>query len=516
MGSVIAKLDSNDKILDIKSEGKKLSQEEILKLKNYYNKHGVIKVRLDMDQMDIFIQSYLKKLSKTSQKLEVAVKQNMRMSVGLGLMVISNNGFIMIADNDKFKSVEGFNGIEGFAEVNEENTVPEESDEMVDTFVKKPSRPEFDISSYRKPKSRTEAETIAESEMMPREERRAKSEMMSRDKRRAKSEIKAEIKAKIEAEAKAEMKPLQEVIGENRIVAKPAVQIETAPKMDVANVPFMEVIIPKILLTSERIEFINFISRLFAEDPKTKIVYSSFKQILEGVMTGSNSEIKIANLIGLSMRVAIMAGIASEAKKLGPNNFTEDDMINFTTQVVADFMTDFPSDKCSFYSDKMNFIKFTPNICNVKKDNKSIQEACPKCQECKESKCHCPEVKCPDVKCPEMKCPAVVLPEMKFPKMVLPEMKCPPVVLSEMRCPPVVIPEIKSPNVNIPEIKCPKVTIPEMKCPNVTVTEQSSMWKVTTIIFVLLVIGLIVMMIMNKDGNESVSLSKITNLAKLK
>ncbi len=504
MGSIIAKLDSNDKILDIKSEGKKLSPEEILKLKNYYNKHGVIKVRLDMDQMDVFIQSYFQKLSKTSQKLEVAVKQNMRMSVGLGLMVISNNGFIMIADNNKFKSVEGFNGIEEFAEVNEENTAPEESDEMVDTFVKKPSKPEFDISSYRKPKSRAEAEIVAESEMIPVEERRAK------------SEIKAEIKAKIQAEAKAETKPLQEVVGENRIVTKPMVQIEKAPKIEAPNVPFMEVIIPKILLTTDRIEFINFISRLFAEDPKTKIVYSSFKQILEGVMTGSNSEIKIANLIGLSMRVAIMAGIASEAKKLGPNNFTEDDMINFTTQVVADFMTDFPSDKCSFYSDKMNFIKFTPNICNVKKDHKLNQEACPKCKECKETKCHCPEVKCPDVKCPEMKCPAVVLPEMKFPKMVLPEMKCPPVVLPEMRCPPVVISEMKSPNINIPEIKCPKVTIPEMKCPNVTVTEQSSMWKVTTIIFVLLVIGLIVMMITNKDGNEGVSLSKITNLAKLK
>ena len=496
MGSVVAKLDSNNNIISITSDVKKLSKDDIDKIKKYYNSHGVIKVRVDMDQMDLFIQNYMKKLSKTSTKLEVSVKQNMRMVVGLGSMVVSNNGFIMIVDNEKPKSIEGFDQIEHFAEINEAKS----DEELVDTFVKRPANKDFDISEYQKSKPETKAKLETDTKAKLETETKAK--------------LQTETKAKLEERKLKEESEKEINLGKINIKqeVKPEIKVEKAPKMEAPNMPFVDVIIPKILLSSDRIEFINFISRLFAEDVKTKIVYSSFKKILEGIVVGSNPEIKIANLIGLSMRVAIMVGIATEAKKLGPNNFTEEDMINFTTQVVADFMTDFPADKCSFYSDKLNFIKFTPNICNVKTGKVGIrQEACPKCAECKETKCNCPQVKCPEVKCPVTKCP-----EMKCPPVVLPEMKCPPVVLPEMICPPVVLAETKPANINISDIKCPAVRIPDIKCPTVTVTENSSIWKVSTIIFVLLVIGLIVLMIMNKDGSDNSSFGKINNLSKLK
>ena len=461
MGSIIAKLDSKNKILSIKSNGKKLSNDDIEKIKNYYNNDGVIKVHIDMDQMDLFIQDYMKKLSKTSVNLEAAVKQNMRLSMGLGLLLISNNGFIMSVHNENTKPVEAFDTIETFAEVNENKSTvnKDRSEESLDIFVKKiPTTQEFDISSYKKPVTA--------------------------------SKIKPENKEQPHSKSESE-----QISNDNSI----------------SKVPFVDVIIPKILLStnkSKRIEFIDFITKLFAEDTKTKIIYSSFKQILESIVDGSNPEIKVANLIGLTMRVAIMTGIAYEAKKLGPNNFTEDDMINFTTQVIADFMTDIPADKCTFYNNKLNFIKFTPNICNGKSDKSIKQEVCAKCPECKETKCNCPEAKCPEIKFPEIKCPPIVFPEMKFP--------------------PIVFPEMKASNINIPEITCK--TISETKCPKVTVPEsasvskpaqesvskpaQSNMWRIVTIIFVLLVIGLIILMIAN-NNSENLSTRKISNLTKL-
>ena len=440
MGSIIAKLDSNNKVLSIKSDGKKLLKDDIDKIKNFYNKHGVIKVRIDMNQMDLFIQNYMKKISKTSVKLEAAIKQNMRMSIGLGLMLISNNGFVMMVNNENIKSIDGFNDIEGFDDIEDfalVNKSEEESTSKSDVVF---SANDFEIQSIK-----------------------------------SKPEIKSETKSEIKSETK---------------------------QTNIDKVPFVDVIIPKVLLSSERSNFIDFISKLFAEDTTTKIVYTSFKKILEGIMVGSNHEIKIANLIGLSMRVAIMAGIAFEAKKLGPNNFTQTDMINFTSQVIADFMADFPNDKCSFYNNKLNFIKFTPNICNVKNINNVKQEACPKCSDCKETICNC-----------LVKTQPVVLPEMKCPPIVLPVMKCPPIVIPEMRCPPIVIPEIKSPNITIPEMKCPPVVIPKMKCPRAP--KNSNMWKVSTIIFMLLIVGLIVLITMNKDESNNLSLGKISNLAKL-
>jgi hypothetical protein len=162
-------------------------------------------------------------------------------------------------------------------------------------------------------------------------------------------------------------------------------------------------------LTSDRIEFIDYISKIFSVDKHSKILYDILKEILDKIVSGSNYEVKIANLIGLIMRGIIVWIIVSEAQKLGANNFSQDDMIKFASKIFIDFITNTPSDRCLF-DDKLNFFEFTPNICNIKSIK---QESCEKCPECKKTDIKCPECKKTDIKCPECKKTECVCPECK-------------------------------------------------------------------------------------------------------
>ena len=64
MGATLAKLDSNDKIIEIIPEGKNISQDKLDIIKEIYNRYGIIKIRVDAEKMDKFVLDYVSKLLK--------------------------------------------------------------------------------------------------------------------------------------------------------------------------------------------------------------------------------------------------------------------------------------------------------------------------------------------------------------------------------------------------------------------------------------------------------------------
>ena len=179
----------------------------------------------------------------------------------------------------------------------------------------------------------------------------------------------------------------------------------------------MIVIIPKILLTSDRREFIDYISKIFSTNQESKILYEILKDVLDKVIAGSNPEVKIANLIGVIMRYVIVFAIVSEAQKLGANIFSQDDMIKFVSHIFLDFINNIPSDRCLF-NDESDFFEFSPNVCNIKPIK---QESCQKCEipESNNFKLKDPEYVNHNSKTLELKCPECKTEDTKSKKIII-------------------------------------------------------------------------------------------------
>lgn len=522
MGATLAKLDSNDKVIEIIPANKKISKDNLEKLVELYNKFGIIRIRVDSEKMDKFIKEYSIKLLKSNQKLELVLGNALKGALTMGPAILSSTGVILIKDEGKQqKTVEGYENIEFFAEVNDDN-VKLETD-SVDMFVRKPKRRSAITV-------RDEIENIDAKIAEARAKQRLQKEMEEREKR-VKAEAESDFTIRGPSFRFGNLKMGEQVIGkvqaesEQKIsfggnqlskegVGKGSISMEKSMPMKT-----FEIVFPKIYLTPERISLIEHLIKVFGdkEPSKTDKAQFAMKQIntvMDGLSSGNNPEIKIANLIGLTIRVGIFTAIMKETTKLGSNVFNENDMMEFVAITLSELLHDFPSDRCVFYNEKYDFVQFTPNICQPKQQARS-EDKCPACPEqkqqvCQETKCaECPKIQCPDVKLPEMKCPSVVLPEMKCPPVVIPEMKCPPVVIPEIKAQ-----EVKCPAVNIPEMKCPAVNVPEMKCPEIKL-EPSSTWKYMSILLVLILVGFVGYMIWsNKDSVKS-SIGNIANLSKL-
>jgi hypothetical protein len=180
----------------------------------------------------------------------------------------------------------------------------------------------------------------------------------------------------------------------------------------------IEIIIPKILLSQESNQFIDFVSKmapLFNKD-LVKIIYDSMKDILNKIASESNPEVRISNLISLVMRTSIILSIMEEIFMAIDIN----DRSKILTYVFFDLLNLIPMDRCIF--NENNEIEFDPNVCNIKQNK---QEECPKCvipecPECKKTECNCPECQeCKKTVCPE--CPTC--PECKKTECNCPECK---------------------------------------------------------------------------------------------
>jgi len=385
MSGIFAKLDNQDKIISLERKSVANAMDEfdlnMDKLKEYYNKHGYLKVEINGKDMKAYVESYVKKYLKKSQK-EI---KNMTNAIGMQFlmsMILSNYGLFAIYE----KQVEKFTSFDAF-----------ENDHYggYETFA--------DVKN-KKNKKRENQETSVD-----------------------------------------ESKPVQEL---------------------------MTILIPKIYFTEERKAFIDF---LIAGLPKKgnnlneqKQVLLFAKKILDKINQTPNPEVKIANTLGLLTRINMMQFALNIAK----TQYSKDEMVNVLSDLINEHIDDIPSDKCVFYNDKLNFIKFTPNICAVASEE----------QESRLRKLY--EGKCPVQE--ERICP------------VQEERICP--VQEQVSCP------------NCGEQKCPEQVCPT--CVNETCPESekpSSIWKYTSVLLVIILIIMVFVMIFKSSKTKS----NVKNLAKL-
>jgi len=172
------------------------------------------------------------------------------------------------------------------------------------------------------------------------------------------------------------IKPISKVISPVKTVTAVAgaALISSRPKID-----SIEIIIPKILLTSDRKEFMDFVSNNLVSSSESHKLLNIMRYIFDKNSLSSNNEIKTANLISLVARCSIINQIILEINKFGPIIFSQEDKNNFLSQVFLDLFSIIPSDRCLF-NDEENVVNFTPSVCKYKP---SVQETCPACEECK-------------------------------------------------------------------------------------------------------------------------------------
>jgi len=129
----------------------------------------------------------------------------------------------------------------------------------------------------------------------------------------------------------------------------------------------LNILIPKIYLTEKRKEFLNLV---IVEDTnrEIKIVKNILNKILDSLneeINEENREIKMANLIGILLRLSISLNIINEMNK----GTERDEIIIIISNMISDLISDFPKDECIFIND-IDFIKFNPDICSKPKVNK--------------------------------------------------------------------------------------------------------------------------------------------------
>jgi hypothetical protein len=347
MGAKLAKLDSNDKIVEIVSQNndQSISQDKLNKIKDMYNEHGIIKVRVDVEKLDKFVDDYVSKLLKGNKKIEENLKNTLKGSLGLGSVILSMNGFILISEVDsKQKTVEGYANLEHFG-------------------------------------SKQECINNAREELHQ-------------------SLLKCNVEGFEDGDVRLAVMP-PETHNAVQNSAEQHLTTSTSTSVSVTNqeqpeMKTMDILIPKVYLTSNRTKFIDLLLSTLGnnekEDSNKKLFIKHLDTILESLSKGSNPEIKTANVIGLMIRVAIISIVVENFKTLGENVISKDDEMQYIVTVISDLLVDIPSDSCTFYNDKLNFVSFTPNMCNVKREEK-------KCEPCPEHKPQeCPVLKCPPEK----------------------------------------------------------------------------------------------------------------------
>lgn len=383
MGAKIAKLDSNDKIVEIvpQNNDQSISQDKLNKIKDMYNEHGIIKVRVDVEKLDKFVNDYVEKLLKGNKKIEENLKNTLKSSLGLGSVMLSMNGFILISEVDSNKTVEHLTIEPGMKRQECINITRNEYWKTLDIdMLDRNSRECAKIERF----DENDGSGI---------------DGYSSTCNHASVEGKGKEKEGFENganDAKLAVMPHTNSVqnsAEQHLNTSTSVSTSVTNQEQQSGMKTMDILIPKVYLTPDRTKFIDLLLSTLGsnekEDSNKKLFIKHLDTILEGLSRGTNPEIKIANVIGLIIRVAIISIVVENFKTLGENVISKDEEMQYAVTVVSELLVDFPSDSCTFYNEKLNFVSFTPNMCNVKHAEK-------KCPECKRE--DCPVAKCPEQK----------------------------------------------------------------------------------------------------------------------
>jgi len=408
MGGIFAKLDNQANIIGLERKTpNNVKDESTLNLdilKDYINKYGYISVEVDSKQLETYINSFGIKYFKKNLEDIKRIHSGLDMAHGIGTMMLSSYGLIVLLEKvtntvqlEKFSDVSGNLQLDYDVYENFGETTP----------ITKPQE---------------EVIKIAIDAIKPQEEA---------------------IKIAIDA-----IKPQEDAI------FKPPVQVVK---------PQFYILLPKIYFSNERNIFVDF---LIASLPKSganiqqnKVMYTFVKNLMNKINETPNPEVKVINTIGLLTRIGLIMTFLKLFQTQSAQ-YSDDEKMEILSGIITDNLEDIPYDDCVFYNDKINFIKFAPNICAIAKEEKNLR-----LKKQYETKCIVEERPCPlSVQAP---CPSSV------------EASCPPSVPAS----------------------CPESQ------------HSTKLWQYTSILLTVIVIVMVLIMIFKSTGNENEG--NLKNLSKL-
>ena len=162
----------------------------------------------------------------------------------------------------------------------------------------------------------------------------------------------------------------------NKINSDSFIPTETTPNAEnknlfqtmPSNISNIDMIIPKVIFTSSKSEFINFLTNNFninnPERQKTNeqdagMFILIINKILDSLNQTTDIEIKITNIIGILIKSYIMYIVNNYTKPPDKKN-----AIPIYINIVIDILQTIPNDSCLFKQNKLNFIQIETNICN--------------------------------------------------------------------------------------------------------------------------------------------------------
>ena len=445
MGATFAKLDNQDKIISLERKlpngVKQETDIDFNRLMEFINKYGYIRIELDAKQFNNYLNLLGSKYLKKNPEVVKTIYGDMGLSYVKMTMMLSLLNLVVLQEKTK----EGFDNIIG----HEFNNYS-----VYESFLNTDASPKDPVQIVS-----SVAKAVVDS---------AAKEQVNVDSSVTRAVVDSAAKEQVNVDSSVTRAVVDSAAKEQVNVDGPRIGIAVEPDRTAQfeKEGNFYILLPKIYFTNERNSFIDF---LIASLPmgdrnsnQAKLIYNMVKNILKKLNETPNPEIKIANTIGLFVRVAIGVGLQNllsrEAK------YSEEEKLQILSEIIGEHLEDIPYDECVFYNDKLNFIKFSPNICSVVKEEKEL-----KLRKLYETKCPVQEEKaCPvqeQIKCPEC---------------------------GEQKC---------------PEHICPTCVKEECSKPE----EPSNIWKYTSVLLTIIVIILVFVMIFKSTGTKP----NVKNLSKL-
>jgi RNA-binding protein YhbY len=367
MGAILATMDKNNNVVNVTSENKALSADILNTYKNYLNKHGVIKVKISQKRMGKFIKNYMKKVYNFDDELINTMIQQLNGRVEMGTNMLSSFGFIAM----RAKSTEKF-GVSGIEDNVYGSINNSENFASVKTCTESDKNSDSD-SDKKTSSPKPKIEFKSDKALL---DKNAKDTILAASIKGSKTGVKPVVKPVVTPVVKPVVKP---VVTPS---LKPGVKPVVTPSLKPADKGSKKgskkgkskrivILIPKIYLTENRNEFIDFVVKNISP-MKEKVVVDTIKRLMDALNKGGNTEIKIANMIGLTFRLSLAGAIMMSLKQ--SKKYTQENIMKILTGIISEFLENFPSDRCVFYDKSMNFLKFYPKVCD-----KKMKHKCPTC-----------------------------------------------------------------------------------------------------------------------------------------
>ena len=304
MGNIVVSLDSTDKISTITQNNLNFTQTQLDSYKNYLNTYGVIKVTINYNLLKKYIENYINtNFNSLTFTIATENKNNIINTINKGIFMATQ---ILTAS-----------GYCVFNNINSNSFNPLLAPTLAPTLEP------------------TLAPTLASTLYQP-------------------------PTIKDDTINNASMTASDQVVQENEMKHS---SIQDMP----SNILNIDMIIPKVLFTASKKEFITFLinnfnnnipERQFINDKHMQQFVIIINQILDSLNQAPDIEIKITNIIGILIKsfISLIVGSISQPPS--------DNILPIFTNIVIDVLQSIPADSCMFKQNKLDFMQIGSNICN--------------------------------------------------------------------------------------------------------------------------------------------------------